>query len=192
MTNFLTKEEIRELGFKSVGNDVFISRKASFYSPEKISIGEHVRIDDFCVLSGNIQIGNYVHIAVYSGIFGGEKGVKISDFCNISSRVSIYALSDDYSGESMTNPMIPDEYKNVEQREVVLEKHVLLGCGSIVLPGAYLSEGASFGAFSLVKTKVEPWTMNAGIPCRKIKERSKNILDLERKFMDNQKGEKDV
>ena len=192
MTNFLNKEEIRELGFKSVGNDVFISRKASFYSPEKISIGEHVRIDDFCVLSGNIQIGNYVHIAVYSGIFGGEKGVKISDFCNISSRVSIYALSDDYSGESMTNPMIPDEYKNVEQREVVLEKHVLLGCGSIVLPGAYLSEGASFGAFSLVKTKVEPWTMNAGIPCRKIKERSKNILDLERKFMDNQKGEKDV
>lgn len=192
MTSFLTKDEIKAIGFKNVGNDVFISRKASFYSPEKISIGDHVRIDDFCILSGNITLGNYIHIAAYSAIFGGDEGVEISDFCNISSRISIYALSDDYSGESMTSPMIPDEYKRVEQKKVVLEKHVLLGSGSIVLPGAYLSEGASFGALSLVKGKIEPWSINAGIPCKKIKDRSKKILELETKFKNNHESEKNA
>ncbi len=192
MTSFLSKDAIKSIGFKHVGKNVLISKKASFYSPEKISIGDHVRIDDFCILSGKVSISNYVHIAAYSAIFGGDKGVAISDFCNISSRVSIYALSDDYSGESMTSPLIPDNFKNVEQKEVVLEKHVLIGSGSIVLPGAYLSEGASFGAFSLIKNKIEPWSINAGIPCKKIKNRSKKILDLEVKFKNSQERGKNA
>ena len=188
MPGFLVPDEIEKIGFKSIGNNVFISKKASFYSPEKISIGSNVRIDDFCILSGNIQIGNYVHIAVFSAVFGGECGVEINNFCNISSRVSIYALSDDYSGESMTNPLIPDIYKNVTQKKVILEKHVIVGSNSVILPGAYLAEGSSFGAFSLIKSQTEPWSMNAGIPCKKIKDRSKNIINLENEFIKNQRG----
>ena len=186
MQTLLTREEIENMGFCRVGKDVSISRKASFYSPEKISIGDHVRIDDFCVLSGKISIGSYVHIAVYSAIFGGSEGVELDDFCNISSRVTIYALSDDFSGESMTSPMIPDSYKNVTQKKVTLEKHVLIGTNSAVLPGTYIHEGASFGAFSLIKGEIGEWTMNVGIPCRTIKERSRKILELEKKFIKEQ------
>lgn len=184
MENILTEGEIKKLGFKHVGKDVAISKKASFYSPEKISIGNHVRIDDFCVLSGKIEIGNYAHVTVYSAIFGGDAGVWISDFCNISSRVVFYALSDDFSGETMTSPLIPEKYKNVMQDKVVLEKHVIIGTSSVVLPGAYLAEGAAFGAFSLIKGKIDAWTINAGIPCKKIKERSRNVLKLEKKFIE--------
>lgn len=189
MSSILTPEEIKKLGFKSVGTNVLISRKASFYSPENISIGNNVRIDDFCVLSGNIQIKNYVHVAVFSALFGGEEGITIESFCNISSRVSIYALSDDYFGESMTNPMIPDIYKKVIHKKVILEKHVIIGSNSVVLPGAYLAEGASFGAFSLIKSEVEPWSINAGIPCQRLKNRSKNILSLENEFIKNLRGD---
>ena len=65
MNSFYTDSELKEIGFKSVGSNILLSRKASIYSPEKISIGNNVRIDDFCILSGNITIGNYCRIAAY-------------------------------------------------------------------------------------------------------------------------------
>ena len=80
-----------------------------------IVIGNNVRIDDFVVLSagqGGIEIGNYIHIAVFSSLIGAGR-IALSDFCNISSRVSIYSSSDDYTGEYMTNPMMPKILTNV-------------------------------------------------------------------------------
>lgn len=74
--SFYSTDELRKLGFYSVGSNVRISRKASFYGIERISIGSNVRIDDFCVLSaglGGITIGNYIHIAVYSSLIGAGK-----------------------------------------------------------------------------------------------------------------------
>ena len=56
MNSFYTKQEIASFKFKSVGNNVLISRKASIFSPENISIGNNVRIDDFCLLSGKITL----------------------------------------------------------------------------------------------------------------------------------------
>ena len=61
--SFYKKDELKKLGLKHYGNNVLISRKCSIYSPEKISIGNNVRIDDYCILSGNITIKNYVHIS---------------------------------------------------------------------------------------------------------------------------------
>lgn len=72
-------------------------------------------------MSGIIEIGSCVHIAAYSAIYGGDKGVYIYDYANLSSRVSVYSVSDDYSGNSMTNPMIPDVYKSVTSGTVRIE-----------------------------------------------------------------------
>ena len=63
---FLSIEQLEDLGFASLGEDVFISDKASIYNPSNISIGSYVRIDDFAIISAGqegIEIGNYVHIA---------------------------------------------------------------------------------------------------------------------------------
>ena len=51
MNSFYSKEELKEIGFKKYGENVLISRKTSIYNPEKIIIGNNVRIDDFCILS---------------------------------------------------------------------------------------------------------------------------------------------
>ena len=59
MTSFYTEEELKGLGFRHIGNGVCISRKASIYGAQNISLGDHVRIDDFCILSGRIEIGSY-------------------------------------------------------------------------------------------------------------------------------------
>ena len=63
MNSFYSPEELKSLGLKEYGENVFISRKCSIYGAENIRLGSHVRIDDFCVLSGKVELGNYVHIA---------------------------------------------------------------------------------------------------------------------------------
>jgi len=183
VNSFYTREELENIGFKSVGRNVLISKKASIYGWERIVIGNNVRIDDFCILSGNIELKNYIHIAAYSALYGGSMGITINDFANISSRVCVYALSDDYSGETMTNPMIPDEFKHVNYSPVTIERHVIVGSGSTILPGVKLCEGTAVGAMSLVNQSTQPWKIYAGIPIRFIKERSKKLLDLEKAFL---------
>lgn len=176
MTSFFSDEEVRKLGFCDVGKNVLISRKASIYGAERIIIGNNVRIDDFCILSGKIKIGRNVHISAFCGLWGGKSGIVIDDFCTISSRCSIYALSDDYSGQYMTNPMVLEAFRGVTEEKVSLGMHVIIGTGSTILPGVKLEEGVSVGAMSLVNNSLEAWGMYAGIPCKKIKERSRNLL----------------
>ena len=183
MNSFYSETELHALGLKQFGTNVKISRKASIYGSNNIVIGNNVRIDDFCILSGKIEFGNYIHIAAHSVIYGGDQGVVLDDYSNVSSMVSIYAISDDYSGLSMTNPMIPDNFKNVDSRKVVIGRHVIIGTHSVVLPGVYLREGSAFGAFSLINHDSEEWSINTGIPFVKLKDRNKYILDLEKILM---------
>lgn len=181
----LNREQIDAIGFANVGSNVLISDRASFYGAERIIIGNNVRIDDFCVLSagvGGINLGSYIHIAVYSSIIGAGR-IKISDFCNISSRVSIYSSSDDYSGATMTNPMVPEQFKSVHHENVTLCKHVIVGSGSVILPGVYIGEGVAIGALSLITKNCEPFWVYAGNPSIKIKERKRNLLNLEHQFL---------
>lgn len=186
MNSFYSVDELSKLGLASFGDNVLISRKTSIYGASKINIGNNVRIDDFCILSGKISIGNYVHIAAYTALYGGDKGIFVNDFADISSKITIYSISDDYSGKTMTNPTISDKYKNVQSERVVIERHVIIGASCIVLPGVVLKEGSSFGAMSLINRSSEPWSINAGIPFKKIKNRSKKLLELEKEFMERQ------
>lgn len=183
MTSFYSEEELQTLGFRHVGTGVLVSRKASIYGAGRISLGDHVRVDDFCILSGTITLGNYIHVAAYSALYGGDAGITVDDFANISSRVCVYAVSDDYSGETMTSPMVPDTYKNVEEKPVHIGRHCIVGSGSIVLPGVTLEEGGAFGCMSLIKHSTLPWKIYAGIPVQVIRERSRNLLNLEKEFL---------
>ena len=178
----LGRKEIELIGFASVGNNVLISDKAAIYNPSNISIGDNVRIDDFCVLSagdGGIQIGSYIHIAVYTCLIG--KGlIQLSDFCNISSRVSIYSSNDDYSGSYMTNPMVDSKFTNVNHQDVYIGKHVIVGSGCVVLPGSELEDGCGIGALSLVSGQIPKLEIYAGIPAKFIKKRKRKIFEIEK------------
>jgi galactoside O-acetyltransferase len=182
---FLSKSELLELGLKSIGDNVSISNKVSFYNPSNIEIGNNVRIDDYCVISagdGGIKIGDYIHIAVYCSIIGkGE--VIVEDFCNLSSRVSIYSSNDDYSGNFLTNPTVPSNYTNVSHGIVHLKKHVIIGAGSIILPNVVLEEGVAVGSLSLIKKSVEEYKIVAGNPARFLKNRTRNLEYLESKLL---------
>jgi len=176
--------EIQGLGFFSVGEDVSISKNASIYNPGRIAIGNHVRIDDFCVLSagpGGIEIGDYIHIAVYCSLIGAGK-ITIRDYANLSSRVSIYSSNDDYSGKHMTNPMVPVAFTGVTHADVFVGVHVIIGSGCVVLPGAHLEEGSAVGCLSLVKERCHAFGIYAGVPTHRIGERKRDLLELEKQL----------
>jgi len=186
MTSFYNTDELNQMGFKSTGKNVLISKKASFYGISRISLGNNVRIDDFCVISagiGGIEIGNNVHIAVFASLMG-EGKITLGDFSGISSRVSIYSSNDDYTGEHMTNPTIPAEFTGVVHSDVTLGKHVLVGCGTVILPGVTINEGAAIGALSLVDRDCEDFFIYSGNPVRKLIHRSRKLLELEKKFLE--------
>lgn len=173
------------MGFAAIGENIMISDRASFYNCAAISIGNSVRIDDFCVISagiGGIHIGNHVHVAVYTSLIGAGR-ITLSDFTNVSSRVSIYSSNDDYSGATMTNPTVPSEYTGVTNADVFLGKHVIVGSGSVILPGVTLEEGVAIGALSLVAKSCEAFSIYAGNPARRIRERKRNLLELEKTFL---------
>lgn len=183
MNPHFTDEELRELGI-CFGRNVKISRKASFHGASKISLGHHVRIDDFCVLSageGGISIGNRVHIAAYSSLVGKAR-IALEDYSGLSARVSIYSSSDDYSGKWMTNPTVPPEVTNVSHADVLVGRHVIIGSGTVVLPGVTFEEGVAVGALSLVTRNCAAFGIYAGTPARRIAERSRKLLDLEREI----------
>jgi galactoside O-acetyltransferase len=184
MTNsFYTETELTALGLKCYGSNVLISKKASLYSPASIEIGSHVRIDDFCILSGNIKLGSYIHLAAQVFLFAGSYGITMEDFSGISSRCVIYAESDDYSGEYLSNPMCPQQYRAPCGGRVLIKRHSIIGSGCTILPSVSIEEGAAVGAMSLVTKDLPPWSISAGIPCHVIKTRSRKAADLGREIL---------
>ena len=178
--------ELFNLGFKHVGKNVKISRKISLYNIENVTIGNNVRIDDFVIISGGgepFNIGNNVHIAAYSSLIGKGR-IDILDFANISSRVSIYSSSDDYSGTFMTNPTVDEEFLNIDNSPVIIGKHCIIGAGCIVLPGVNTGNSTAFGAFSLLKGYYDSLKIYEGIPAKYINNRGENHQYLEKKYLE--------
>ncbi len=179
---YYTKKQLNSLGFKSIGRNVKISDKASVYNFDKIEIGDYSRIDDFCVISGSVKIGDNVHITPQCVVAGGSPGVVIDSFCTLAYGVKIFSQTDDYSGLSMTNSTIPKYFKKETLKKVLIERHSIIGAGSIIMPGITIAVGTAVGANSLVLKSTNPWGIYAGSPAKKIKKRNKDLLSLEKKF----------
>lgn len=186
MEGFYSEEELEAIGFISVGSNVLISKKASIYGASKMQIGNNVRIDDFALLIGNIEIHDYIHIGAYCGLHASQAGrIIFEDFSGISSNVNIYASTDSFDGEYCTaRPGLPEACVQSICMEVRLGKYSQIGTGSTVIPGGNLGEGTAVGAMSLVNRSLEPWGVYVGIPCRRMKERSREMLNKLKLYLD--------
>jgi acetyltransferase-like isoleucine patch superfamily enzyme len=180
---YYNEKELEKLGFKYLGKEVKISTKAAIYDCENISIGDYSRIDDFCIVSGDLKIGKYCHITPQCLIAAGVAGITIEDFCTFAYGVKIFSQSDDYSGESMTNSLIPKKYKLEKLAKIRIQSQSIIGAGSCILPGVTIGEGTAIGAMSLVLEDTDPWSIYFGIPAVKHRPRSQVARDLKNKFL---------
>jgi galactoside O-acetyltransferase len=188
---YLQSAELAALGVRSVGVDVHIHSTCLMVGLENLSIGNHVRVDAFCSLlpgDGCISIGSHVHIAAYAFLSGGE-GIKVSDFVGISRGVGIYTRNDDYTGQALTGPTVPLEYLKLDKGSVSLSRHVVIGAGSIVLPGANIAEGSTVGALSLVRSSLDAWGIYAGVPVRRLRDRHRALLAVEQRLLARERTE---
>jgi acetyltransferase-like isoleucine patch superfamily enzyme len=183
--SFYSAIELASLGLKKYGKNVLISRHTRLNNPGNISIGNNIRIDDFCILSSGSEpfiLENFIHIAAGVYIWG-NLGFHIGSFSNISSGCKIYTQSDSYCGNYLIGPTIPGKFRNVYGSKLLIDKHAIIGAGSIILPGATINEGVAIGANSLVTKECKPWGIYVGTPAKFIKERSKKILELEKELL---------
>ena len=176
--SWYTEKQLKDIGFGSVGKNVFISKKVSIYGPENIFIGNNVRIDDYCILAsskGKLLLEGYNHIAAFSYI-NSVGSVTMKMFSGIASRCSVYSGSENYDGSFLTNPTVPLEFTSITTKPIYIGKHVVVGTNSTILPGCDINDYSSVGAFSLVTKSIPEGKMAKGIPAKVYRDR--NIIKL--------------
>jgi dTDP-4-amino-4,6-dideoxy-D-glucose acyltransferase len=182
--SWLTHDELMEMGFGSLGENALLSRKASYYNTKNIHIGNNVRIDDFCIVSageGGIRLGRNVHISALSSVVG-QAPIDFEDFSGISNKVAVFSSTDDFV-KGMTNPTVPDRFRRLKHIPVILRKHAVVGSNSVLLPGSDIGEGTSVGALSVVRGKLDSWSVYMGNPAKRIMARSRSIITLEQELL---------
>ena len=140
-----------------------------------------MRIDDFCILSGHLKLGSNIHISAYCALYG-ALGIEMQDYTGLSAGTILYSAMDDFSGNYLIGPVHPKELTNVSGGIIVMERYSQIGARSVVFPNVTIREGAVAGALSLIKEDMEPWSIYAGIPAKKIKERDKQLLNRIEEF----------
>jgi acetyltransferase-like isoleucine patch superfamily enzyme len=187
---YYTEDELRLIPFKQIGNGVKIKRTAGLFFVENICIGDNTRIDDFSIIVASreaVKLGSHVHIASHCYISGSD-GFCMEDFSGLSPGVLIFTSSDDYTGTRMTNPTVPKCYRGGPAGPVTLERHVIIGAGTVILPNVRIGIGSSVGAHSLVNKSLEPWGIHFGSPAKRIRDRSRHLLDLENELINSNKN----
>lgn len=161
----------------NIGIDVRISEKAVIKHPEFLSIDNHVAIDDGVIVSTRLRVRDYVHIAPYVCFIGGSKSlVELCDFSFVAAGSKIVAGSEDYTGEGLIGPTIPEEYRKIYYSTIKFEMFSGCGVNCSVMPGVIMAEGSVLGANSLLTKSTEPWTIYVGSPAKPVKIRRKDLI----------------
>ena len=181
--------DLAHFGFGGLGDNVQIATNSTLIGLDNIFLGDNVRIDGFTSIitssDGQCRIGRNVHVGSNCFI-SCAKNVTISDFAGLSHGVKLYTKSDDYSGNFLTNPTVPERFTSPKVGSVTLGRHVIIGSNTVILPGVNIGEGSAVGALSLVSRNLGNWGIFFGIPAKHLRRRSKDLLVLERDYQNLQ------
>lgn len=171
-----------------LGKNATIYPLAKIVMGENLSLGLESVIDDFCFIYAvgrGIEIGNFCHITVH-GILQAGGRLKMGDFSATGPRTTILAATDSYDGKGFIGlKVFGEKYRNLENRDVTIGRHVHIGMGSIVMPGVTIGDGCSIGAGSLVTRDMPEWTICYGSPCRPRRDKPREYqLALEKEFLE--------
>ena len=136
----------RQLGVR-IGAGSIIMRATELQSSSEMVIGNHTVINPHCWLDG-------------------RGGLVIGSNVNISSHVILVAGTHDLQDGASFDGMI---------KPITIEDHVWLCTRCTVLPGVTVGRGAVVAAGAVVTRSVTPHTIVAGVPARKIGERSPEL-----------------
>ncbi len=178
-----------------LGTHAIVGQTVRIRKPDRVRIGDYSIIDDFTYVSCGITVGQYTHIGAGGVLIGGDAHITIGNFVNIAPGCRIIAASNDFTGGGLVGPTIPKEFASPSiVADIQIGDHALFGTGTVILPGCQIPEGMATGAMTLVipDTRLEPWTLYAGIPAKPLRKRASNvILEAAKKLLEKKKRRKD-
>ncbi len=138
---------------------------------------------------GEINLGDYVSISGPGTVLHSEKGaINIGSYTSIAANVSIQEFNHDYSNITTSTLFF---LKNENMEDLVVSKgainikeDVWIGSNVVVLSGVTIGRGAVVAGGSVVTKEVEPYSIVAGNPAKKIKMRfNKEVIE----YLENSK-----
>ena len=133
------------------------------------NVSTKAKIGKGCVFTGNTLITDKAEIG--NNTYGHNLNIHnaiICSFCSIGPNVKI-GLDEHPLDEKSTHP---DFYKKLTQKKVIINDHVWLGTNSVILCGVIIEKHSVIAAGAVVKSNIESFTINGGVPAKKIKELS--------------------
>ncbi len=159
---------------KKCGEGVKIYPLAKLAFPHVIELGRCCKIRDFVfIFAGQgVSIGEYSDMQPHSVIWGGGTTI-IGDRVSVGpGTVLLSAVYSHVKGLKMVDGL-PEGATNALYGKLVIGNDVYIGANCSLMPNIIIGEGAVVGAGSFVNKDVEPWTIVAGSPARKIGVREK-------------------
>lgn len=146
---------LQHTNIKIIGNNNSITfKKGSIILKSTITIRAN---------NASFIIGERTH--VLNGTFicqGNDNYIHIGNDCLFSANVELW--------NSDTHTILDDKGKIINKsKPIIVGDHVWIGKHVKILKGVTIGENAIVGMCSVVSTDVEPYTINAGIPCKQIK-----------------------
>ena len=142
---------VSKLFFKKISGFPWIQPRVTIIHAERITSGTHLGINSGTYINcvGGIQFGNNVLIG---------NNVTIS------------------SGQHPIDGMEPPIFARlVIPKKIVINDDVWIGAGAIIMPGVTLAKGSVIGANAVVTKDTDEYSVYAGVPAKKIRNRSHNI-----------------
>lgn len=139
--------------------------------------GENLTINGYSVVNKHTFLGNNVNFNGMTVIGNGE--LFIGD--NFHSGEACYIITDTHNYDS--GDSIPYDSKKSIARKTIIEDNVWLGVGVIILPGAFIHEGAIIQAGSVVCGTIPTCAIAGGHPAKVFKYR-----DIEHYYKLKQEG----
>nr|WP_210119173.1 acyltransferase [Treponema parvum] len=132
---------------KCFGKNIYLSRNIAFLNPRNISIGNN------CVLNSGIILD------------GRGAALRIGNNVDIAQDVNVWTQEHD--------TMSCDH--RLHSAAVIINANVWIASRAIILPGVTIGEGAVIAAGAVVTKNVEPFSIVAGVPAKKIGMRNDNL-----------------
>ncbi len=145
---FLLRHLVCKLLFRRLAGFIWIQPRVELVNAHRISCGSNVAINTGSYLNalGGIVLGDYVLIGSNVTISSGQHPI------------------DGEGPEIFQRPAVP--------LEIVIETGVWIGAGAVIMPGVRLGRGSVIGANAVVTRSTEPFSVNVGVPARKLRSRT--------------------
>jgi acetyltransferase-like isoleucine patch superfamily enzyme len=159
--------------FAAIGRDVVLEEGVLVFKPERIRLGSNIYVGHYAVLRGfdinEMVIGDDTWIGQFCYL-NSAGGIEIGRRVGVGPGVKIMSSRHGEEGRSLPVLMC-----DIEFAKVTIEEGSDIGIGAIILPGVTVGRGAIVGAGAVVTRDVEPFSVVAGVPARRISQRPETM-----------------